>query len=119
MQGSEPLHMLWQIPQYLALVVGEVMFVVTSMDFFYTQVTKSDQITLYPGLGLQYYFIIKLGPREHENYNQSCLCNSWIIRERHYCNSCQSKTSGAGIYLKIIYCILITFKSMYFSARGS
>ena len=40
MQGSEPLHMLWQIPQYLAVVVGEVMFVVTSMDFFYTQVGK-------------------------------------------------------------------------------
>ena len=45
------MHMLWQIPQYLALVVGEVMFVVTSMDFFYTQVTKSDQMTLYLGLG--------------------------------------------------------------------
>ena len=40
------MHMVWQIPQYLALVVGEVMFVVTSMDFFYTQVTKSDQINL-------------------------------------------------------------------------
>jgi hypothetical protein len=49
------MHMLWQIPQYLALVVGEVMFVVTSMDFFYTQVTKSDQITLYPGFGLRLF----------------------------------------------------------------
>ena len=47
MQGSEPLHMLWQIPQYLAVVVGEVMFVVTSMDFFYTQVGKSYHINLY------------------------------------------------------------------------
>ena len=46
MQGSEPLHMLWQIPQYLAVVVGEVMFVVTSMDFFYTQVGKSYHIIL-------------------------------------------------------------------------
>ena len=46
------MHMLWQIPQYLALVVGEVMFVVTSMDFFYTQVTKSDQMTSYSGLRL-------------------------------------------------------------------
>ena len=46
MQGSEPLHMLWQIPQYLAVVVGEVMFVVTSMDFFYTQVSKSDHMNL-------------------------------------------------------------------------
>ena len=55
MQGSEPLHMLWQIPQYLALVVGEIMFVVTSMDFFYTQVTKSNQITLYPSLGLRLF----------------------------------------------------------------
>ena len=49
------MHMLWQIPQYLALVVGEVMFVVTSMDFFYTQVTKSDQITLYSGFGLRLF----------------------------------------------------------------
>jgi len=47
MQGSEPLHMLWQIPQYLAVVVGEVMFVVTSMDFFYTQVGQSYYINLY------------------------------------------------------------------------
>ena len=46
MQGSEPLHMLWQIPQYLA-VVGEVLFVVTSMDFFYTQVGKSYHINLW------------------------------------------------------------------------
>ena len=40
------MHMVWQIPQYLALVVGEVMFVVTSMDFFYTQVGKSYHIDL-------------------------------------------------------------------------
>jgi len=45
-QGSEPLHMLWQIPQYLALVVGEVMFVVTSMDFFYTQAPESMKTTI-------------------------------------------------------------------------
>ena len=43
------------------------------------------------------YFLIQTGPREYENYNQSCLCNSWSIWEHHYCNSCQSKTSGAGI----------------------
>jgi len=46
MQGSEPLHMLWQIPQYLAVVVGEVMFVVTSMDFFYTQAPESMKTTI-------------------------------------------------------------------------
>ena len=56
------MHMLWQIPQYLALVVGEVMFVVTSMDFFYTQVTKSNQIILYPGFSLR-LFSCKIRPQ--------------------------------------------------------
>ena len=68
------MHMVWQIPQYLALVVGEVMFVVTSMDFFYTQVTKSDQINLCTFELLSFsvfliYFLIQTGPREYENYN--------------------------------------------------
>ena len=96
------MHMLWQIPQYLALVIGEVMFVVTSMDFFYTQVLLNQIKLLYILVLVSGYFLVKLGPREHENYNQSCLCNCWITWERHYCNSCQSKTSGAGMYLKII-----------------
>ena len=31
-------HMLWLIPQYIALVTGEVMFYVTGMSFAYSQV---------------------------------------------------------------------------------
>ena len=30
--------MVWQVPQYVALVIGEMMFVVATMEFAYSQV---------------------------------------------------------------------------------
>ena len=45
-------HILWQIPQYVVLIIGEVMFYITAMDFSYSQVkTTSIIISEVHGLG--------------------------------------------------------------------
>ena len=37
-QQEDDLHMLWQVPQYVAVVIGEIMFMVATMEFAYSQV---------------------------------------------------------------------------------
>lgn len=38
---STSVHRLWQLPQYLVITAGEVMFSVTGLEFAYSQVGKS------------------------------------------------------------------------------
>ena len=38
LQEENSLHILWQVPQYVVLVIGEIMFMVASMEFAYSQV---------------------------------------------------------------------------------
>ena len=75
--NEDCVHMLWLIPQYFTMVMAEVMFYVTAIDFAYTQVCIS------PPLGVQInnnYMIFVLGPPKHEINNTShgnALCSFW------------------------------------------
>ena len=38
-------HMLWLVPQYFVITVGEIMFSITALEFSYSQVSYSKNIT--------------------------------------------------------------------------
>jgi POT family proton-dependent oligopeptide transporter len=45
-QGGEPVHVLWQVVQYLLMTTAEVLVSVTGLEFAYTQAPRSMKSTI-------------------------------------------------------------------------
>lgn len=65
-------HMIWLLPQYLLISIGEVMFSVNGMTFAFSQVNPTSEQSSSAWIGFESYFLLSF-------FEQSYFC--WIVFE--------------------------------------